>query len=35
MGECLLRLKLIYDCIKEKINDYYVLHAHETPVEVR
>lgn len=28
-------LKLIYDRLKGKINDYHVLHADETPVEVR
>lgn len=28
-------LKLIYDRLKGKMNDYHVLHADETPVEVR
>ncbi len=28
-------LKRIYDRLREKLNDYHVLHADETPVEVR
>lgn len=33
---CLDRyLKLIYDRLREKLNDYHVLHADKTPVEVR